>query len=400
MRFRISLLLTAVVLMFASSSYAVNCTAGIVDKAGVIRNTAPIVAAARPLVAQGVDLRIVTVDHNTFVQNGSTLAGVETAFEAACPNLIDVHTGIRKANLFVVMVAPTDRQKNIFLGSYYAGSFDIPSTYSQLANSSFKAGQWETGIANTLNGTGPRAIAYHQQVAAAQQRQRVTPTPPVRAYTATSPTPTYTTPTQTADTGMSGVAIFFLVLFILGVIVTILYFVFRTPSSDTTVSTSSYDPSEFTPTTRASSAAAYSGTRRYAAAAPQTTVVVHDSPRYDSSGNLITGMLIGEALSRNNQPTIINNNPAPVYGSPAPVYSDPTPAAPVVDAPDSTWGDPAPAQTADAPDTNFDTPTQSAPDTTFDTPSDPTPSFESDPSPSFDAPSTDFSSPSGGDSSF
>src|SRR5271157_3166335 len=192
MKFRISLLITAVAVMFATFSHAQNCTSGIVDKAGVIRNAFVIGAAAKPLVNQGVDVRVVTVDHNTFVQNGSSLAGVETMMEANCPNWVDSKTGTRKANLFVIMVAPQDRQKNIFLGSFYAGSFDIPSTYSQLANTSFKAGQWEAGLANTLNGTGNRAVAYHQQqFAAQQQRQRAQQVqPPVRAYTQT-PATTY-----------------------------------------------------------------------------------------------------------------------------------------------------------------------------------------------------------------
>ena len=298
MRFRLSLL-TAVVLMFATFAPAQNCTSGINDKAGVIRNSAVIASAARPLVNQGVDVRVVTVDHNTFVQNGSSLAGVETMFEANCPNWVDSKTGVRKANLFVVMVAPQDRQKNIFLGSYYAGSFDIPSTYSQLANANFKAGQWENGIASTLNGTGSRAIAFHQQQFAAQQRQRAVQ-PPVRAYTQTAPA--YQAPvqqTQTADSGMSGLAIFFIVVLILGVIGTVLYFVFRTPASTTTEpSTASYDPSEFTPVAEAPR---YSGTRRYAASAPssapqQTTVVVHD--HYDSSGKPSHGRVTrGSAIS-------------------------------------------------------------------------------------------------------
>jgi hypothetical protein len=373
MRFRLSLL-AVVVLMFATFSQAQNCTAGIVDKAGVIRNTATIAAAARPLVNQGVDVRVVTVDHNTFVQNGSSLAGVETYIESVCPNWVDSKTGTRKANLFVVMVAPQDRQKNIFLGSFYAGSFDIPSTYSQLANTSFKAGQWETGIANTLNGTGSRAIAFHQQQFAAQQRQRVTP--PVRAYTATSPTPAYTTPQpQTADTGMSGLAIFFIVVLVLGIIAAVLYFMLRDTTDTSTTTT--YDGGSDYVARSASSGYPASTPRRYAAAAPQqTTVVVHDR-QYDSSGNLITGMLIGEALSRNNQPTYIA--PSPVYVEPTPSY---VPAAPVVDAPDSTWSDPAPAQVADAPDTNFETPSYEAPAET----------------PSFDPPSSDFGS--GGDQSF
>ena len=374
MRFRISLLLSAVALMFATFSQAQNCTAGIVDKAGVIRNTAAIAAAARPLVAQGVDVRIVTVDHNTFVQNGSTLAGVETGLEAVCPNWVDSKTGVRKANMFVVMVAPQDHQKNIFLGSYYAGSFDIPSTYSQLANASFKAGQWETGIASTLNGTGSRAIAYHQQQFAAQQRQRVAP--PVRAYTQ-APAQTYTAPVQTqqADSGMSGLAIFFIVVLILGIIGTILYFVFRTTESSTTTTETpaSYDPAEFTATPDSTGRRiGYGGRRVVAAAAPSSTVVVHE--HYDNSGsNLVTGMLIGEALSRPSYNPNPSYAPAPTYVEPAPTYVAPDPT-PVADAPDSTW-EPEPEQ-ASAPDTNFDTPSES-----------------------YDPPSTDFSS-SSGDSGF
>jgi hypothetical protein len=369
MRFRISLLLTAVVLMFASFSPAQNCTSGIVDKANVIRNAFVIGAAAKPLVNQGVDVRVVTVDHNTFVQNGSSLAGVETMMEANCPNWVDVKTGTRKANLFVVMVAPQDRQKNIFLGSFYAGAFDVPSTYSQLANASFKAGQWEQGIANTLNGTGTRAIAFHQQQFAAQQQrqQAVRVQPPVRAYTQ-APVTSYPTQPQTADSGMSGVAIFFLVLLVLGVIATVLYFVFRDTTTSTTTTT--YDGgSDYV--ARSASTGYPTSARRYAAAAP-STVVVHE--HYDNSGNnLVTGMLIGEALSRPNY----NPNPSPVYVE-QPTYVAPTPTyeapAPVVaDAPDSTWEEPT--QQA-APDTNFETPSYEAPAET----------------PSFDPPSSDFGS--------
>ena len=380
MKFRISLLVTAVALMFATFAPAQNCTSGIVDKANVLRNTFVIGAAAKPLVNQGVDVRVVTVDHNTFIQNGSSLAGVETMMEANCPNWVDSKTGLRKANLFVVMVAPQDRQKNIFLGSYYAGSFDIPSTYSQLANASFKAGQWEAGIASTLNGTGSRAIAFHQQQFAQQQfaqqqRQRAVQ-PPVRAYTQ-APAPAYTAPVQTqqADSGMSGLAIFFIVVLILGVIGTILYFVFRTTESSTTTTETpaSYDPAEFTATPDSTGRRiGYGGRRVVAAAAPSSTVVVHE--HYDNSGsNLVTGMLIGEALSRPSYNPNPSYAPAPTYVEPAPTYVAPDPT-PVADAPDSTW-EPEPEQ-ASAPDTNFDTPSES-----------------------YDPPSTDFSS-SSGDSGF
>jgi hypothetical protein len=190
--------------------------------------------------------------------------------------------------------------------------------------------------------------------------------------------PVYNAPptNQNADTGMSGLAIFFIVILVLGVIATILYFVFRTSTAEaySTTTDTTYGP---TPTS-------YSGGggsgRRYAAA--PSTVVIHDSPRYDSSGNLITGMLIGEALSRNNQPQQVYVNPPAVYTEPQPSYQPDysTPAAaPVADAPDSSWGETT--QQADAPDTNFEAPTESAP--SYEAPAE---------TPSFDAPSTDFGS--------
>jgi hypothetical protein len=363
MRLRASLFAAVAVMFLASFSHA-QCN-GVTDKAGVIRNSRVIAAAALPLLNQGVDVHVVTVDHGTFVSNGSSLAGVETAMEANCPSWVDPKTGLRKANLFVVMVAPQDRQKNIFLGSYYAGSFDIPATYSQLANPSFKAGQWETGIANTLNGTGSRAIAFHQQQFAAQQRQRVAPPvqPQQRVYTQQ---PVYNAPApQTADSGMSGLAIFLIVVLILGIVGTILYFVFRTTEDATTTYTTSTD-TEFAPSPDYSSGRRIGyGGRRIAAAAPaSSTVVVHE--HYDNSGNnLVTGMLIGEALSRpsyNPNPVYVEQ---PTYVAPTPTYEAP---APVADAPDSTWEEP----TQSAPDTNFDAPSNdfSAPDPpSFDPPS-------------------------------
>src|SRR5271166_3583814 len=359
MKFRISLLVTAVALMFATFAPAQNCTSGIVDKAGVIRNAFVIGAAAKPLVNQGVDVRVVTVDHNTFVQNGSSLAGVETMMEANCPNWVDSKTGLRKANLFVVMVAPQDRQKNIFLGSYYAGSFDIPSTYSALANGNFKAGQWEIGIASTLHGAGPRAIAFHQQNFTRQQQQARVVTPPVRAFT---PTPVYTTPApQTADSsGVSGFTIFLIVIVILLLVAAVLYFLFR--ESETTTSTvhdMSYGPrTSYVPPP----------TRSYGAAAPSHTTVINNNS--DSGSGFVTGILVGEALNR------------PSYQPPAaPVYA-PTPVGGYDTTPSPSYT-PDPTPVADAPDSTWEEPTQQA-DTSFESPSVDTPSF--------DPPSSDFGS--------
>lgn len=340
-----TLLLSLAVMLFIGFAQAENCSAGIIDKAGVIRNTATIAASARPLLNQGVDVRIVTVDHATYAYNGSSLSGVETSLEAACPNFIDSKTGQRKANLYVIMVAPQDHQKNIFLGSYYAGSFDIPSTYSQFANTSFKARQWETGIANTLNGTGSRAIAYHAQQFATQQRQRVVPVQP-RVYT--SATPVYTSTPQSADRGMSGLTIFLIVIFILSAVGVALYFTFRSPSKDSTAYDEFSSPSAAT--SYSSGRSIGYGGRRITTAPPSNTTVINNS---SSNDGFVTGVVVGEMMNRPNY--------NPVYVAP-PVYVEPQvepqvslvgvnvtddrESAPVADAPDSTWEESAQQDTS------------------------------------------------------
>jgi hypothetical protein len=351
MRFRLPLLVAVATLLFASFAQAENCTSTIIDKAGVIQNPNVVLNAARPLINQGADVHVVTV--GSVAQYGSSLLAVETYFETSCPNWTT--NGTRKANLYVIMVAPNDRAKNIFFGSFYNGAFDVSPTYSQLANSYFKNRQWELGIANTLSSTSNRVIAFHQRNFSQQQQARVV-TPPVRAYT---PTPTYTTPapTQTADSsGVSGFTIFLIVVLIGLLAAVILYFLFR--QSQTTTTTTTVDDTGYGPRTSYTPAP-----RSYGAAAPSHTTVINN----DNSGSgFVTGMLVGEALSRPNyQP------PSPVYVEPTP-YTAPTPSytpdpTPVADAPDSTWEEPAQS------------------DTSFEMPSDP--------------PSSDFGS-SGGDSGF
>src|SRR5271170_6976769 len=172
MKLRLALLAATLVLLFAPFTRAESCNTVIIDKAGVISNPSIIANAARPLINQGADVHVIIVDSiSGYSVYGSGLAGVEAYFEQVCPTWIDSSTGQRKANLFVIMVAPNDRVKNIFLGSYYNGAFDITSTYSQLANSYFKNRQWEAGIASTLQGTTTLALNYHQRIFA-QQRQR------------------------------------------------------------------------------------------------------------------------------------------------------------------------------------------------------------------------------------
>ena len=222
---------------------------------------------------------------------------------------------------------------------------------------------------------------FHNQQFRAQQQQRAV-VPQQRVYTPTYQT---TAPVQTADSGISGFAIFMTVMFVLVVLAIILYFVFR-ESGTTSSSTTTY----VEPSTYSGSGSYSTGRRSYGAAAPgHTTIINNSTPQYDSSGNLITGVLIGEALARNNQPNYYPPS-SPVYVEPTPSYVPDAPAAPVQDAPDSTW---------EAPSTP-----------SYEAPAQETTSFEPDPSPSYEAPSqdtdfgssnTDFgSSSSGGDTGF
>ena len=140
MKSRLTMLASLLMLLVAPFASAQTfCNNTIIDQAKVIKNPAMVANAARTLINQGADVHVVTVNSASFQKYGQ-LAGVESFLESQCPGWTT--NGVRKANLYVVMVAPNDRAKNMFLGSYYAGAFDIPSTYSQLSNASFKAGDF------------------------------------------------------------------------------------------------------------------------------------------------------------------------------------------------------------------------------------------------------------------
>src|SRR5271156_146843 len=230
MKLRLALLVAITILLFAPLSQAQsNCNAAIIDQTGTIHNPQIISSAARTLINQGADVHVVIVD--SIQRYGSSLTDVERSFEQSCPNWVDSSTGRRKANLFVVMVAPNDRVKNIFLGSYYSGAFDIPSTYSQLSNSYFKNRQWELGLAAVLSGVTGRTVSYR-----IQQTQR----PVQRDYAASGQQIQIpNNSTQNDNSGISGLAIFFIVLLVLGIIGAVCYFVFRKRRPDSS-STDSY----------------------------------------------------------------------------------------------------------------------------------------------------------------
>jgi uncharacterized membrane protein YgcG len=351
MNFRLPMLVAALVLLFAPLVHAQTqlCNSTVIDQAEVIHSPQVITSAASTLINQGADVKVVIVD--SIARYGTSLTDVERRLELSCPSW--TANGQRKANLFVVMVAPNDRAKNMFLGSYYSGAFDITSTYSQLSNTYFKNRQWELGLAAVLQGTTGQATAFR----AAQQRGPGAAGQP-RTFTASGAQ--NTAATQTQDSGMSGLAIFFLVLLGLSIFGLVLYFVFRNSSdSTTTTTTTTYDNDSYATPTPSSY-----GTRSYAAAAPSHTTVINNNS--GSGDGLLTGIVVGEMLSRPNNPTVVYEQPQTTIEEPVSTVTD-TPAQ----APDSTW----------------EAPTQSAPDTSFSEPE----------TPSYEAPSTDFGS---GDSSF
>lgn len=329
MKLKLSLLAIVAMLLFVPLSRAENCNSTVIDKAGVVHSPAIIINAARTLINQGADVHVVFVD--TVSKYGGNLAAVETYFEQSCPNWVN-SSGQRKENLFVVMVAPTERAKNMFLGSYYSGAFDIAPTYSRLANSFFKSGNWEDGVAATLQGTTNLALSFRQRNFAAQQRvpQQSQSQHPFGSPPAGQPRNT------TDDSGMSGLAIFFIVLLVLSGIGVALYFIFREAEPS---GTTSYDPA-VNESNASYPATPYRSSRSYAAAAPSHTTVINNNS--GSGDGLLTGIVVGEMLSR---PSTVYVEPsAPVYVEPSYTPSEPAPSS----APDSTWE--APSST---PDTDF-----------------------------------------------
>jgi hypothetical protein len=355
---KLAFLAAALLAVFAPALRAQNCNSVIIDQAHVIYSPQIVTDATRTLISQGADVHVVTVD--SVARYGGNLAAVELSFEQTCPSWTS--NGRIKPNLFVVMVAPNDRAKNIFLGSYYSGAFDVASTYSQLSNTYFRNRQWELGLAAVIQGTTNQALSYHAQQFRSQQQ---VPQTPVYA-------PTQTTQTQTASDSHTGLLIFgFLVLGIIVVGLIVVAIVrsrreeetdYTTPSTPSTGYTT--DP-DFVPTSQTP--------RSYAAAAPSHTTVINNNS--GSGDGLLTGIVVGEMLSRPSERTVYVEQPAPV-SVPAPSYDPPA------QAPDSTWEEPTQSQ-----DTGFSAP---EPDPT--------------PEPSYDPPSmpdTDFGGgSSGGDSSF
>jgi uncharacterized membrane protein YgcG len=161
-----TLLLTA---LFAVTTLAQgqNCSPVISDEAGILNDAASaneIAKGIAPLIDEGADVKIVTV--KPLWKYGSNLQAVEDAYEHACSGWT-APNGKRKANLFVMVVAPAEHKKNVFFGAAYSPvlpSEDIVNTiYSHAANPYFKNQQWSQGFAAAARDFAAKVVAYHDQ---------------------------------------------------------------------------------------------------------------------------------------------------------------------------------------------------------------------------------------------
>lgn len=153
------------VLMIFLAIPAFSQTCGFVsDEAGVIKDQSVISKAASALIDQGADVHVVTVA--SVGRYGSRLMDVEKAYERQCSSWVGPN-GQRKANLFVLMVAPKERLKNVFFGGAYTGALpsedSVNTVYSKYANPYFRTGQWEQGFAAAISGFNQTVVAYHDE---------------------------------------------------------------------------------------------------------------------------------------------------------------------------------------------------------------------------------------------
>src|SRR5882762_9639514 len=157
-----TLMLTVSIAMFSCLALGQNCESLVQDEAGIIRDSNAISASV--LVNEGADVKVVTVA--SIARYGSNLKAVENAYEARCPSWKSP-TGGRKANLFVLMVAPRERQKNVFFGDAYKQPLQTEDAvnviYSHAANPFFANKQWEQGFSAAIKDFAAKIVAFHDQ---------------------------------------------------------------------------------------------------------------------------------------------------------------------------------------------------------------------------------------------
>ena len=166
------LFLTTVVLALACYGRSQDCNGIINDEAGIIKDQAAVARAVQPLINEGADVKVLAIQ--SIAKYGSGLYDAEKYYESKCQSWKAGHA--RKANLFVIMVAPTDHKKNVFYGEAYEGALppvrhrNAPDScdvcdviYSRASSALFHQGLWAEGIAAAAKDFSARIVAYHDQ---------------------------------------------------------------------------------------------------------------------------------------------------------------------------------------------------------------------------------------------
>lgn len=152
-------LLVLPLLIMATFCHAQQC-GNVVDEANIIHGT----INTSPLVDQGALVHVVTLEDTTAYGN---LTGAAETFVKNCPDwqATDHHP---KPNLFLVFIAlrPT-HQKQIFYGGGFGGAFkdhqSVDYTFSQAANPYFKHGDFVGGINASIKDFASINAAFHDQ---------------------------------------------------------------------------------------------------------------------------------------------------------------------------------------------------------------------------------------------
>ena len=150
-------------LLLPLNLHAQDCNALVTLDEAHVFTTAP---NATALIDQGADVHVVSTSYT------GPLATEEAKLENGCPNWLAA--GHRKPNLFVLMVSPTTRKKNVFFGAAYTAPLKDEDTvnllYSQAANPFFRQGDFSGGASAAFKDFASKVVAFHDQ----QQHPAVT----------------------------------------------------------------------------------------------------------------------------------------------------------------------------------------------------------------------------------
>jgi uncharacterized membrane protein YgcG len=155
-------LTTAFLMPTGIHAQTVNCNSIVsLDQANVFPNTSAIDRAASGLIDQGADVHVVSAS----MAEMSSLKSVQSKLESSCPSwtiaghrkpnlfVLIVAPAQKKKNAFFgaayTPVMPTEDSVNVI--------------YSQAANPYFKQGDFSGGVAAALKDFGAKVVAYHDQ---------------------------------------------------------------------------------------------------------------------------------------------------------------------------------------------------------------------------------------------